>query len=176
VRPVGLNSLLLVLTAASGGCARHQPEFVEPAWGDAPAPYPSEVVEITYEHRHCGRNASACSLERVVLRRDGRATRIRTHPDSLETHQVGTVDSLTFVSLAARLSESGFFHRADGYARHEPLRIDSYIITAASFCRRAVQGYTQPDAPDSSPPRLVETVRVAVLTIPWAWCCRARVR
>lgn len=164
---------LITLGAVLGSCAPRQAAFVEPAWGDAPAPYPAEITEITYEYRHCDRNASGCSLELATLRRDSRASRtvhVGQHEDTVQT---GTIDSLAFATLAEHLIQEHFFRGLEGYARHEPLSTDSYILSVASLCRRAVRSYARPESSTHASPEYLLAVQGALQGVRWAYCCEA---
>lgn len=125
-------TLLLVIAAA---CAPRRPVFVEPDWGDAPAPYPSEITEITREYRHC---ADRCTFEQLVLRRDGRATRRFVTAGRVDSMFTARIDSLTFVRLVVALDSARLFQPMIGAGEQVPLAVDSYLVSAASLCRRAI--------------------------------------
>ena len=131
--------LTIVVVAGLVACAPRRPPFVEPDWGEAPSPYPVEITEVTREYRHC---AERCTYDRLVLRRDGTVSRrfsTTTHLDSLLTAQV---DSLTFIELVVSLDKAGLFRPMVGAGEQVPLAVDSYLISAASLCRRAVATYS----------------------------------
>jgi len=159
---------LALVVAAHLACAPRRPPFVEPDWGEAPPPYPAEVTEVTREYRHC---AQVCRFERIVLRRDGTVSRrfaTGKHIDSLFTAQV---DSTTFIALVRSLTELGFFRPMEGAGEHVPLAVDSYLISAATLCRRAVATFS-PLAFDPFPnDRAVLAVERALVGVRWRRCC-----
>lgn len=131
--------LTLVALAAAIGCAPRRPPFVEPDWGDAPAPYPNEITEITREYRHC---AERCTFDRIVLRRDGVASRHFITVTKVDSVLIARIDSLSFVELVSSLRQAGLFRPMMGGGEQVPLAVDSYLISAASLCRRAVATYS----------------------------------
>lgn len=135
----GVALLALVTVAGLIGCAPRRPPFVEPDWGDAPAPYPTEITEVTREYRHC---KERCTFERLVLRRDGIAVRRFFTVDKIDSMLVARIDSLSFADLVVSLSQAGLFRPMVGAGEQVPLAVDSYLISAASLCRRAVATYS----------------------------------
>jgi hypothetical protein len=121
------------------GCAPRRPPFVEPDWGDAPSPYPTEITEITREYRHC---AERCSFDRIVLRRDGVAIRRFVTVNHVDSVLAARIDSVSFVELVLSLNQAGLFRPMVGAGEQVPLSVDSYLISAASLCRRAVATYS----------------------------------
>ena len=129
---------------------------------------PAEVTEITLEHMRC---RHACSYERVSLRRDGHASRTFSTGKHLDSTLVATIDSLTYRSLASRLAEEHFLTRYDGDGYHQPLATESYVVSAATLCRRAVGTFSSSDpAKVLAVPQVIDSV---VAGLPWALCCRA---
>lgn len=159
---------LVAFFAGALGCAPRRPPFVEPDWGDAPPPYPAEVTEVTREYRHCARD---CRFERLVFRRDGEVTRrfmTGKHVDSLFTARI---DSTAFVAMVHSLTALGFFRPMEGAGEHVPLAVDSYLISAATLCRRAVATYS-PLAFDLYPTdRAVLVIERAMASLRWSRCC-----
>lgn len=136
-----LSALLIV------GCAPRRPPFVEPDWGDAPPPYPTEITEVTREYRHC---ATECSSDRVVIRRDGLVLRRFSTSRRVDSVLVARIDSLAFIRLVVGLDSAGLFRPMIGAGEQVPLAVDSYLVSAATLCRRAVATYS-PLANDWSP-------------------------
>ncbi len=143
------STMLLVALLAGGliGCAPRRPPFVEPDWGDAPPPYPNEITEVTREYRHC---ADKCTFDRIVLRRDGIAIRRFLTVNRVDSVLAARIDSVSFVELVTSLSQAGLFRPMVGAGEQIPLSVDSYLISAASLCRRAVATYS-PLSPDWYP-------------------------
>jgi len=151
------------------GCAPRRPPFVEPDWGNAPEPYNTEITEITREYRHC---ATICTYDRVVLRRDGMATRQFLTANHVDSLFYARIDSLAFIRLVDAMTSARFFHPMEGAGEHVPLAVDSYLISAASLCRRAVISYSPlafspyPAAP------VVVLLQEAAESLHWGRCCR----
>ena len=137
----------LLLAATALACAPRRPPFVEPDWGDAPPPYPTEITEVTREYRHC---AAECRSDRLVLRRDGLVERRFVTSRRVDSVLVARIDSLEFIRLVEGLGRSGLFRPMVGAGEQVPLAVDSYLVSAASLCRRAVATYS-PLADDWSP-------------------------
>jgi hypothetical protein len=133
-RPGAIFAGLFLLGVALG-CAPRRPPFVEPDWGDAPPPYPSEVTEITREFRHC---AQQCRFDRLVIRRDGEVTRRFSTAGRIDSILTARIDSVSFVRLVIALDSTGLFAPMVGAGEQIPLAVDSYLISAATLCRRAV--------------------------------------
>jgi hypothetical protein len=170
--PSRLAITAVVLTAGLAGCTRLQPEFVEPAWGDAPAPLVAEVTEVTLEHRHCATGAPRCITDRLVFRRDGKASRTLLTGNTRDSLMLGRVDSAAFARLVEVLRTANHFHgRAD--RRHEPLTVDSYLVTAASLCRRAITNYPRFDQRDDPTPPVPAAILETASQVRWSKCCRA---
>jgi hypothetical protein len=129
----------LILVAAVSGCAPHRPPFVEPDWGDAPPPYPIEITEVTREYRHC---AAQCSFDRLVIRRDGQVTRRFSTAGRVDSVLTAQIDSLAFIRLVVALDSAGLFRPMVGAGEQIPLAVDSYLVSAATLCRRAVATYS----------------------------------
>lgn len=129
----------MLLATGLAACAPRRPPFVEPDWGDAPSPYPVEITEITREYRHC---AARCSFDRMVFRRDGTVTRRFFTEDRLDSLLTARIDSLGFIELVTALDRAGLFRPMGGAGEHVPLAVDSYLISAATLCRRAVATYS----------------------------------
>lgn len=138
----------LLLAATALACAPRRPPFVEPDWGTAPPPYPTEITEVTREYRHC---ASECSSDRLVIRRDGKVERRFVTSKRVDSVLVAQIDSLEFVHLVEGLTRAGLFQPMQGAGEQVPLAVDSYLVSAASLCRRAVATYS-PLANDWYPP------------------------
>ena len=134
-------SLILTIATVTGlvACAPRRPPFVEPDWGDAPAPYPIEITEVTREYRHC---ADRCTYDRLVLRRDGAVTRRFFTATHLDSQLTARIDSMVFINLVVSLDKAGLFRPMVGAGEQVPLAVDSYLISAASLCRRAVATYS----------------------------------
>ncbi len=130
---VRLAALLLV--AGTVACAPRRPPFVEPDWGDAPPPYPTEITEVTREYRHC---ATHCVVDRMVIRRDGQVTRRFTSAGRVDSVLTARIDSVAFIRLVVALDSAGLFRPMVGAGEQVPLAVDSYLVSAASLCRRAV--------------------------------------
>lgn len=126
---------LIACLAIGLGCAPRRPPFVEPDWGDAPPPYPNEITEITREYRHC---AQQCSFDRLVIRRDGQVTRRFLTAGRLDSVLTARIDSVSFVQLVVALDSTGLFAPMVGAGEQVPLAVDSYLVSAATLCRRAV--------------------------------------
>lgn len=139
---------LFLLAATALACAPRRPPFVEPDWGDAPPPYAVEITEVTREYRHC---AAECSSDRLVIRRDGRVERRFVTSKRVDSVLVARIDSLAFVNLVEGLVRARLFRPMEGAGEQVPLAVDSYLVTAASLCRRAVATYS-PLASDWSSP------------------------
>ncbi len=137
----------LAALAVLAGCAPRRPPFIEPDWGEAPAPYPAEITEVTREYRHC---SDKCTFDRITLRRDGIAIRKFLTVNRLDSVLAARIDSVSFVELVSTLSQAGFFRPMIGAGEQVPLSVDSYLISAASLCRRAVATYS-PLSPDWYP-------------------------
>ncbi len=131
--------LLPLLAATTLACAPRRPPFVEPDWGDAPAPYATEIIEVTRDYRHC---AAECSSDRLVIRRDGRVERRFVTSKRVDSIFIARIDSLEFVRLVEGLSKAGLFQPMQGAGEQVPLAVDSYLVSAASLCRRAVATYS----------------------------------
>jgi hypothetical protein len=158
--------LLLGLLA----CAPHRPPFVEPDWGDAPSPYPVEITEVTREYRHC---RDQCTFDRMVLRRDGTVSRRFLTGTRLDSMLLARIDSTAFIDLVVALDRAGLFRPMDGAGEQVPLAVDSYLVSAASLCRRAVATYS-PLSSDWYPgSRAVLAVERAASGLHWVRCCRA---
>lgn len=129
----------IATVAALMGCAPRRPPFVEPDWGDAPSPYPIEITEVTREYRHC---ADRCTYDRLVLRRDGTVARRFFTATRLDSQVTARIDSMVFIDLVVSLDKAGLFRPMVGAGEQVPLAVDSYLISAASLCRRAVATYS----------------------------------
>lgn len=173
-RPCSSKSLAAGIIGLLLGCAAHQAPFQEGAWGDAPAPYPAEVVEITLEHQWCGHQLG-CVRDNLVLRRDGRATHQVTAQDKDGSYlEHGEVDSTVFIQLVESLRQDSFFRSSNTGVRHEPLSSNSYILSAATFCRRAVRGFDFSDKSSRPRPSEIAAIEAAAGAIAWRKCCMAR--
>lgn len=161
-----------LLIAVLGACAHVQPEFVEPNWGDAPAPYTSEVTEVTLDYRHCGAKAAECTSERIVFRRDGQAQRAFFTSARRDSILAGTVDSVSYVQLVEYLRSANHFLGSGG-GGHEPLSVDSYIVSGASLCRRAIKAYVRADDRKDPIPEVPAAILTAADRVHWSRCCRA---
>jgi hypothetical protein len=173
-QPVRLEALLRHLPAALlvlglSACAPHRPPFVEPDWGDAPSPYPSEITEVTREYRHC---AEHCSFDRMVFRRDGTVIRRYLTGGHLDSLLSARIDSLAFVELVISLDKAGLFRPMAGAGEHVPLAVDSYIVSAASLCRRAVTTYSPLASDWYLGSEAVLAVERAASGLHWVRCCR----
>jgi hypothetical protein len=90
------------------------------------------------------------------------------HVDSLFT---ATLDSTEFVAMVRSLTALGFFRPMEGAGEHVPLAVDSYLISAATLCRRAVATYS-PLAFDPYPTdRAVLVIERALTSLHWSRCC-----
>jgi len=168
-----LPTALAALLVAGIGCAPHRPPFVEPDWGDAPSPYPIEITEVTREYRHC---RDQCAFDRIVFRRDGTVSRRFSTGTRLDSTLTARIDSLAFIDLVVALDRAGLFRPMDGAGEHVPLAVDSYLISAASLCRRAVATYS-PLSNDWYPgSRAVLAVERAASGLHWVRCCRDNVQ
>ena len=160
-----LATLLLGLLA----CAPHRPPFVEPDWGDAPSPYPVEITEVTREYRHC---REQCTFDRMVFRRDGTVSRRFSTGTRVDSTLSASIDSTAFIELVVALDRAGLFRPMGGAGEHVPLAVDSYLISAATLCRRAVATYS-PLSNDWYPgSRAVLAVERAASGLHWVRCCR----
>lgn len=166
------GTALLAAVVGAAACATSHP-YTEADWGTAPAPYAREVTEITLEHLACPPMASGCSTERLVLRRDGRATREFLTGRRQDSLLAGAVDSAQFVRLADRLTAARFFASDLSGKRHEPLAADSYVATAATLCRRAFRSFTLRETAVALPPPAVDAILATAALVPWSRCCRA---
>jgi hypothetical protein len=135
----GSVCLTLLALVSLIGCAPRRPPFVEADWGDAPSPHPNEITEITREYRHC---AERCTFDRIVLRRDGLAIRRFITVNRVDSVLAARIDSVSFVELVGSLTQAGLFRPMIGSGEQVPLSVDSYLISAASLCRRAVATYS----------------------------------
>lgn len=154
------------------GCAPSQPQFVEPAWGSAPPPYPSEVIEITLDTRVCPPTGPGCADHHLLLQRDGHARWEYGRRGHLDSVFVGEIDSSAFVHLATALRERHFFGRETS-GGHEPLAVTSYVASAASLCRRATSSYVvREGSTDTLPiPNIILSTASQVV---WSRCCGDR--
>lgn len=129
-------ALLLLLQA----CYRPQVPFVEPAWGDAPPPYPAEVTEITLDIRSCPSTGPSCPAHRILFRRDGSASSEYGSAERPDSSFTGRIDSVAYNGLVLELIRLDFF-RTDSN-EHEPLTLTTYVASAATYCRRATGSFT----------------------------------
>jgi hypothetical protein len=127
--------LLCLLLLPCSGCFAARPLYNEPRWGNAPPPVPAEITEITRDHLVCTRGAR-CQSERVVFRRDGLARREFTTGHNSDSLFFANVDSAQFRWLAQQLIAGNLFGEGDDEGHHEPLANESYVISAATLCRR----------------------------------------
>jgi hypothetical protein len=163
-----LSSVILLPIIVSA-CVMSRPIFVEPKWGGAPPPLPSEVTEITWELRTC---RSSCRDEEIVLRRDGRASRTFGNEKRVDSLFLATIDSVTFRGLVGDLVRYGLFAGADDDGSHEPLATSSVVMSVATLCRRRVASLPAdvPRAMTRPQPQDVFASVAAKLT--WTRCCR----
>ena len=147
----------------------NRPEFVEPKWGTAPPPLPSEITEITWERRSC---RGSCQEEAVVLRRDGHAQRMVRHGKHLDSLFSATIDSATFISLAAEVIRRNLFTGSDDDGFHEPLANNSLMISAATLCRRRVSVVQEPPPRGVSGPFPEAAIDSVARGLRWEKCCR----
>jgi len=163
------STFVLAPIAFLSACAISRPEFVEPKWGNAPAPLPSEVTEITWELRTCSSN---CRDEEVVLRRDGRASRAYKTRRKLDSLFVARIDSASFAALADLIVRRGFFAGSDGDGAHEPLATKSLVMSVATLCRRRASAVFV-DIPRSiTGPQPQTAVDSVARRLSWTRCCR----
>ena len=159
------------LLASVGGCYRPRPQFVEPSWGDAPPPLPEQIAEITLGRTRC---AERCRMDRLVLRRDGRALWVYSTGKRQDSLLVATIDSLTFLQLAAKVvTDSLFQGRGDATGVAEPFATTSTVLSASVICRRHVDQWERDLSAGSRPARLVQAVDSVARGLEWQRCCRA---
>ena len=163
------RSLACTWLVVLASCFASRPPFVEPRWGNAPPPLPFEITEITREHRRCTTN---CTYERIAFRRDGRASREYVTGKRRDSLFVARIDSAAFAHLATSILQAGFFSAPEDDGHQEPLASESYVVSAATLCRR--RALTIGQAWIQSGHYL--TVRVAidstVRALGWEPCCR----
>jgi hypothetical protein len=164
---------LPALALLASACAISRPAFVEPAWGDAPPPYPSEVTEITSEHRVCDKDR--CHFERYLFRRDGRAEHTYSTGDRPDSAYFGRIDSLTFVKLANSVRGPLFGDRYES-ENHEPLAEDSYLFSVASLCRRHVVAIGKFGWQADTGPSVMRDIILTSGLVNWHRCCFAALR
>lgn len=165
-----MRHAFLLLALSLLACAPRRPPFVEADWGTAPAPYGTEITEITREYRHC---AATCTYDRVVFRRDGVATRQFLTANHLDSLFYAQIDSAAFVHLVDALADAGFFRPMEGAGEHVPLAVDSYLISAATLCRRAVASYSPLASGGYTVAPVVVLLQDATRSLRWGRCCRA---
>ena len=135
-------AFLLPLCLAA--CLSSPPLYNEPTWGSAPAPVGYEVTEVTEDHLRCLQRPR-CQNEQIVFHRDGLASRIFRSGTEIDSVFMARIDSVSFAALARSLIELHFFTESDGFAgHHEPLANESYVLTAATLCRRAYRTLSAP--------------------------------
>jgi hypothetical protein len=152
-------------------CAISRPAFVEPAWGNAPPPYPSEVTEITSEHRVCLKRK--CTFERYTFRRDGTAQHSYATGDRPDSLYLGRIDSLTFEKLASSVRGPLFGPYPGEADNHLPLATDSYLFSVATLCRRQVVATSRFDWNSNSYAPVMRDIILASGLVNWHRCCMA---
>jgi hypothetical protein len=160
-----MNRKVLVLGVLLAACAVSRPEFVEPRWGDAPPPLPTEVTEITQTRRVC--SASSCRDERIVLRRDGWASRDYGFRHTIDSSFVARMDSLVFLRLAEALRAHNFFTGSDDDGALQPLASASTVISVATLCRRKTMEWNNDDVTVN----IKADLATAVASLQWSRCC-----
>lgn len=171
MRPSARILLPAVVVLCSSACAISRPAFVEPAWGDAPPPYPAEVTEITSEHRVCLKGK--CTFERYIFRRDGRAEHSYSTGDRTDSLYYGRIDSLTFVKLVSSVRGPLFGLYAGDAENHLPLATDSYLFSVATLCRRQVVTTSTFDWNSNSYAPVLRDIILASGLVNWRPCCLA---
>lgn len=84
--------------------------------------------------------AHGCVFERVTLRRDGHATREWRTGDRLDSTFIGRFDTTAFAVLARAFIATEFFAGRDMVdTRHQPLQLQSILVSAGTNCRRKVR-------------------------------------
>ena len=147
-------------------CAISRPQFTEARWGDAPAPRPEEITEVTQGRRLCSR--TSCVDEKVVLRRDGRASRTVTTKNGPDSLFVAVVDSVAFRALGQALVDRGFFTPGEDEGSFEPLASSSAAVSVATLCRRKVKTL-HVSLPAQGALAVMDS---AVAHLSWRRCCR----
>jgi hypothetical protein len=79
------------------------------------------------------------------------------------------IDSASFVSLANTLRESRFFGIGpfDGAGEHPPLVEESWVVTAATYCRREVTTFVRRPDMSNGPYRVVPVIDSVVRSLKW---------
>ena len=159
--------LLPFLALLAVGCTPGGPGVPEPEWGGAQPPRPEEVTEITFEHRHCAHEQ--CTTEWVLFRRDGLVRRRIEAGRTGSGGEYGRVDSATFVGMVRKLNASRFFGLGgfDADGTHVPLAEDSWVISGATYCRRAVSSFMMRPDMSNGPYRVVPELDSVIHTISW---------
>ncbi len=163
------RTLLGFLVVMSSACFASRRQFVEPRWGDAPAPLNSEITDITVEHARCRSN---CVYERIVFRRDGRATRTFRTGGRVDSLFTASIDSLKFARLATGVLRSDFFNSPESDGHQEPLASESYVVSAASLCRRRVVTIGQAWIQGGHYMAVLVPIDSAGAAMKWERCCR----
>jgi hypothetical protein len=173
MRRSGALTLLWVVTS---GCYLSRPAFVEPQWGDAPAPAADQIAEITRDHVQCTLNS--CRHTKLILSRDGRASQVYSTREGVDSFFVGQIDSVAFRALAQGFVRLGFFGLSEDDT-FNPVASDATMTSASILCRRKVRVVDEsiPTKPDAYPWR-EDDRRVQVLVdsivgvVHWGRCCR----
>jgi hypothetical protein len=162
----------LILVAGSPGCAPARSAFVEPSWGDAPAPLPEQIAEITFDRTRC---TDRCRSTRIVLRRDGHAELTHLTGRRQDSLFVAAIDSTTFRALAGRLvADSLFRGRGADPGVLEPFATSGTVLSASIICRRFVDQWDERRlAPGTRGGRLIAAVDSVTRSLSWGKCCKA---
>ena len=164
--------ILSILTASLAACAPTRSAFVEPSWGDAPAPLPEQIAEITLDRTRC---TGSCRSTRLVLRRDGRAELTHLTGRREDSLFVAEIDSTTFRALSSRLvADSLFRGKGADPGLLEPFATSGTVLSASIICRRFVEQWDERRlTPGSREARLTAAVDSVMRTLPWSQCCEA---
>jgi hypothetical protein len=130
---------VVFVLAAGTSCTPDPLGFPEPSWGGAPAPRAEEVVEITFEHRWC--DGRICTSDIVILHQLGGAHRAFYTNRIHDSTRLSSIDSLTFVAAAGSLRDARFFDRHVDRVGRGTRRTESWVVSAATCCRRKVREY-----------------------------------
>jgi len=160
--------LFLASLCCTAACVISRPEFLEPKWGDAPPPVPSEITEITWDLRTC---RTTCAYDRVTLRRGATSWRKFLTAKREDSAFTATVDSAAFAALAAELVRRRFFRGRDGDGAHVPLATRSLVISAATLCRRRAASIELPGSTSIVGPQPYTAIDSVIHTIAWTRCC-----
>jgi hypothetical protein len=95
-----------------------------------------------------------------------------SHGKHLDSLFSATIDSATFISLAAEVIRRNLFTGSDDDGFHEPLANNSLMISAATLCRRRVSVVQEPPPRGVSGPFPEAAIDSVARGLRWEKCCR----